>query len=261
MPYIRANGIRMHYLEGGSGPALVWLPGGNDHAGLMLHAHRRLTAHYRLICLDPRGQGRSDAPVGVDDYSPACYVADVLAVLDALGLERPVLGGHSRGGRTTMEFALRYPARVRAAIAASSPHLGITPDRAERFGGYQRALREQGVDGFLPLLTGAPRHPERRAEYESYIRAAGPDALAAQYNALLQLPPLTDRLGGLAVPALFLCGDQDWLLHHTRAAAMATPNSRVAIVPGAGHAIFAGGPEAYFSALEAFLDEHTRERD
>ena len=62
MPNLQLPSIRIHYEEAGSGPPLVWLPGGNDHAGLMLHAHRRLTAHYRLICLDPRGQGRSEAP-------------------------------------------------------------------------------------------------------------------------------------------------------------------------------------------------------
>jgi pimeloyl-ACP methyl ester carboxylesterase len=257
VPYLHVNGLRLHYLEEGSGPPLVWLPGGNDHAGLMLHAHRRLAAHHRLICVDPRGQGRSDAPTGTRDYDPPCYVADLLGVLDALGLERPLLGGHSRGGRTVMEFSTRYPERARAAVAASSPHLGITPEREVRFDGYQKALREDGVDGFLPLLSGAPRHPERRAEYEAHIRAAGPDALIAQYDALRRLGPLTERLRDLKVPALFLCGDRDPLLSHSRAAAEAAPGGRLVMVEGAGHNIFAGAPEGYFAPLEAFLAEHS----
>ncbi len=255
MPFVQANGLRIHYIEQGTGPPLVWLPGGNDHAGLMLHAHRRLTARYRLICVDPRGQGRSDAPTGPEDYDPPAYVADLLAVMDVLDLERPLLGGHSRGGRTTMELALHRPERVRAAIAASSPHLGITPDREIRFRGYQTALRRAGVDAYLPLLSGAPRHPERRAEYEAHIRTIGPESLHAQYEALRRLPPITDRLRALAVPALFLCGEQDPLLPHSRAAASAAPLGRLAIVPEAGHAIFAGGPESYFTPLESFLDE------
>jgi pimeloyl-ACP methyl ester carboxylesterase len=256
VPFIHANGLRIHYIEEGSGPPLVWLPGGNDHAGLMVHAHRRLTDRYRLICMDPRGQGRSDAPANPAAYEPSGYVADLLAVLDALGLERPALGGHSRGGRTVMEFALRYPERTRATVAASSPHLGITPQRTERFHNYQRVLREEGVEAFLPLLRGAPRHPGRLAEYEAHIRAAGAAALIAQYEALLRLPSLTERLTGLAVPSLFLCGDQDDLLPHTEAAAAAAPGSRRPIVPGARPAIFAGGPEGYFAPLEAFLREH-----
>lgn len=256
MPYLHANGLRLHYLEEGNGAPLVWLPGGNDHAGLMLHAHRRLAARCRLICIDPRGQGRSQAPTGPHDYDPPTYVADLLAMLDALALERVLVGGHSRGGRTAMELALRYPERVAAAVAASSPHLGITPDRDRRFGKYQRALRADGVDGFLPLLSGAPRHPGRRAEYERHIRAAGADALIAQYDALRRLPPLIERLRALAVPALFLCGERDPLLPHSRAAAAAAPQGRLVIVPDAGHAIFAGSPETYFTALEAFVAEH-----
>ena len=261
MPYVQANGLRIHYLEEGNGPPLVWLPGGNDHAGLMLHAHRRLTARWRLICVDPRGQGRSDAPSGPQDYEPSAYVADLLGVLDALELERPLLGGHSRGGRTAVEFALPYPGRLTAVVAASSPHLGITPDRDARFQEYQRALRENGVEGFLPLLTGAPGHPERRAEYEHYIRAAGPAALIAQYDAMRRLPPLTDRLGALAVAALFLCGEHDSLLPHSQAAAGAAPRARLVVIPGAGHAIFAGRPDAYFTALEEFLSDADVMRD
>jgi pimeloyl-ACP methyl ester carboxylesterase len=219
----------------------------------MLHAHRPLTARYRLICVDPRGQGRTDAPTGAHDYDPPKHVADLLGVLDALGLDRPLVGGHSRGGRTTMEFALAHPGRVRAAVAASSPHLGITPERELRFQAYQQALRREGVDGLLPLLNGAPRHPERRAEYEARIRAAGADALIAQYEALRRLPPLTERLRALAVPALFLCGDRDPLLPHSQAAAAAAPHGRLAIVQGAGHNIFAGAPPSYFAALAAFF--------
>lgn len=255
MPYFTANGQTLHYLEAGAGPALVWLPGGNDHAGLMLHAHRRLTAHYRLICLDPRGQGRSTAPEDSTDYDPPGYVADLLALLDHLDVERPLLGGHSRGGRTVVEFALRHPHRTRAAVAASSPHMGVTPDREVRFTTYQRVLREQGVDAFLRLLHGAPRHPQRRAEYESYIRGVGPAALSAQYDALRRLQPLADRLQGLQTPALFLCGEHDTLLPHSRAAAAAAPHGRLVIVPDAGHAIFAGSPPAYFAPLESFLAE------
>lgn len=257
MPYLRVNGLRIHYLEEGSGPPLVWLPGGNDHAGLMLHAHRRLAARYRLICVDPRGQGGSDAPAGAHDYDPPAYVADLLGVLDTLGLEWPLLGGHSRGGRTVMEFALLHPGRTAAAVAASAPHLGITPERDLRFQNYQRVLRAEGVDGFLPLLAGAPRHSGRRAAYEAHIRTAGPAALIAQYDALRRLPPLTERLRALAVPALFVCGARDPLLPHSQAAAAAAPHARLEVIPGAGHAIFAGGPEAYFTALEGFLAEAT----
>jgi pimeloyl-ACP methyl ester carboxylesterase len=255
MPFINAPTLRLHYLDEGDGPPVVWLPGGNDCAALMLHAHRRLTSRVRLVCLDPRGHGESDAPTTADDYSPDNYAGDVLALVDALGLERAVIGGHSRGGRTSVEFALRYPERVVGVIAAASPLLGSTSEREPGFRRYQRALAAEGVDAFLSMLRSGPRHPERHAIWRAAAHRAGAQALIAQYEALSRLGPLTDRLPSLAVPGLFLTGDRDFLRDHAERAAAAGPRVRFALIPDAGHALFADNPRDYFDALNGFLDE------
>jgi len=173
-------------------------------------------------------------------------------VLDALGLERVVLGGHSRGGRTSVEFALTYPERVVGVIAAASPLLGFTPERGDLFDLYQRTLKEDGIDAFLGLLRSGPRHPKRHAKWRAAAHHAGPEALSAQYEALKRLPPLTPRLAGLQVPALFLAGDRDHLLAHSQACA-AAPTARLVVVSNAGHALVADNPDDYFAALNAFL--------
>jgi len=233
---------------------MLWLPGGNDSAALMLHAHRSLTERVRLICLDPRGQGESDAPQETAAYAPAEHVRDLQAVMDSLGLETAVVGGHSRGGRTSVEFALAYPGRVRAVIAASSPLLGSSPGREGNFRRYQQTLAEEGVDAFLALLRSAPRHPERHAQWRAAAHRAGARALIAQYEALSRLGPLTERLAGLRPPGLFLTGDQDFLRDHAVTAAAAGRDIRLAVIPGAGHALFADNAPAYFSEINAFLD-------
>lgn len=253
MPFIALPAIRLHYLEEGSGPPLLWLPGGNDSAALMLHSHRPLAERFRLITLDPRGQGESDAPRTPEEYAPAAHIADLLGALDHFGLGQTLIGGHSRGGRTATEFALAHPERVRAVVAAGSPLLGFSPERAPRFLEYQRLLRAEGVDAFLDQLGTGPRHPERRAAWRAAAHRAGAEALLAQYVALGRLPPLPDRLRALALPALFLGGERDPLLAHARAAAEAAPNSRLAVIPDAGHALFADNPRAYFGALEEFF--------
>ena len=255
MPLIQLPSIRLHYLEEGSGPPLLWLPGGNDSAALMLHSHRRLAARVRLICLDPRGQGESDAPTTAEEYAPEAHVADLLGVLDGLGLDHVVLGGHSRGGRTSVEFALVHPQRVIGVIAAASPLLGSTPERAGGFHRYQHLLAEEGVDAFLSLLRSGPRHPERRAIWRAAAHRAGPAALIAQYEALSRLGPLTERLQSLSVPALFLTGDRDFVREHMATAAEASPLIRYHVVPHAGHALFADNPSDYFAAFNAFLDD------
>jgi 3-oxoadipate enol-lactonase len=255
MPTLTLPHITLHYLEEGRGPPLLWFPGGNDCAALMLHAHRRLAERMRLICVDPRGQGRSDPRHTPEEYAPECYVEDIRAVLDALGLERAIVGGHSRGGRMSVEFALSYPERVAAVVAAASPLLGFTPERGRRFNRYQRVLREHGVDAFLAEVNTGPRHPERRAIWVQAAHHAGPVALDAQYEALRRLGPLTGRMAGLQVPALFVCGRSDPLLDHSRACAGASPRARLAEIDGAGHAVFADNPEPYFEVLCGFLDE------
>jgi pimeloyl-ACP methyl ester carboxylesterase len=246
--------IRIHYLEEGAGPPMLWLPGGNDCAALMLHAHRSLAQRVRLICMDPRGQGESNAPSTAEAYAPAEHVADLLGLLNGLGLDRVIIGGHSRGGRTSVEFALVHPDRVVAVIAAASPLLGSTPGRESGFRRYQSALAGEGVDAFLDLLRSGPRHPERRAIWRAAAHRAGPDALIAQYEALSRLQSLTDRLVSLAVPGLFLTGDRDFLRDHARVAAAASPLVRSGEIANAGHALFADNPGEYFAALNGFLD-------
>src|SRR5579871_4354959 len=74
---LHVNGIDMHYVEDGSGPDLVWLPGGNDHAELALYAQRGLLEDYHLIAVDPRGQGLSYAPSDPDLYHSEYHIGDL----------------------------------------------------------------------------------------------------------------------------------------------------------------------------------------
>lgn len=110
--YAAANGIRLRYLEwAGAPPTLVLLHGlsanANSFAGL---AAAGLAPRFRIVAPDLRGRGRSDAPA--HGYRMADHAADVLALLDALGLERVVLGGHSFGAYLAIYIAAEAPERV-----------------------------------------------------------------------------------------------------------------------------------------------------
>lgn len=110
--YERVNGVRIHYLdrEGGD-PPIVMLPGlsANAHSfdGL---AGAGLSPRFRTIALDLRGRGQSDKPDS--GYSLDDHAADVLALLDHLGIERATILGHSFGGLLTIYLAAKYPQRV-----------------------------------------------------------------------------------------------------------------------------------------------------
>jgi pimeloyl-ACP methyl ester carboxylesterase len=253
---LRVNGITLHYVEAGSGPNLVWLPGGNDHAELALYAQRGLVEDYHVIALDPRGQGLSDAPDDPDLYHSDYHVSDLLGALDALGLERPLLGGHSRGSRTALEFAARYPERAKAVVAVCTPAFGGVQGRAARYRENAARLQEEGFERFLSASRTGPRNPERRATWEARLRRIGAPALMAQYEALARRPFLADELQGFSVPALVVTGERDHLREDCEAFAAAVPGVRLTIVPNAAHAPMTENPDAYYAAVKPFLARH-----
>ena len=119
--YIEANGVRLHYLDhGGDGPVLVLVPGltANAHSfdGLM---RAGLGDVARVLALDMRGRGDSDAPAS--GYAMDDHARDVLGLLDALELEHVVMGGHSFGGLLTYWLAANHPERVERCVVIDAP--------------------------------------------------------------------------------------------------------------------------------------------
>src|SRR5262245_50949654 len=110
--FIRTNGIQLHYLEHpGDDPSIVLLPGLTANAHVFDGLVRAgLSPRFRALALDLRGRGLSDAPT--DGYTMADHAADVIGLLDALGIERATLAGHSFGGFLTFYLAANFPDRV-----------------------------------------------------------------------------------------------------------------------------------------------------
>jgi pimeloyl-ACP methyl ester carboxylesterase len=118
--FVHANGLRLHYLDhGGDGPALVLTHGLSANAHSLDVVARLLTPALRVLVFDLRGRGRTDKPDA--GYSMADHAADLLSALDALELERVVLGGHSFGGLLTLYVAAAAPEKVDRAIVLDVP--------------------------------------------------------------------------------------------------------------------------------------------
>jgi len=121
--YVEANGLRVHYLDhGGSGPLMVLLPGLSANAHFFdAIAADGLSAAARVIALDLRGRGETERPTtgfGLEEHA-----RDVLGVLDGLGLDRPVLGGHSYGAALTYYLAINHPDRFDRYVVFDPPLL------------------------------------------------------------------------------------------------------------------------------------------
>jgi len=126
--FVETNHVRLHYLDhAGAGPTLILLPGltANAHVfGGLLGAG--LNGRFRVLAVDLRGRGQSEAPDG--PYDVPTHAADVIGLMDALDIGEVIVGGHSFGGLISYYLAANFPDRVTKCIAMDAPaevHVGI----------------------------------------------------------------------------------------------------------------------------------------
>lgn len=132
--YVDTNGIRLHYLDyGGEGPPDLLLFPGLNASGIFFGglANGGLSPALRLLAVDLRGRGLSDAPE--TGYSIAEHGRDIIGMLDALDLNHVALGGHSYGGLLSYHLAAEYPDRVSRIIVMDSP-AEVSPTVVEQVG-------------------------------------------------------------------------------------------------------------------------------
>jgi pimeloyl-ACP methyl ester carboxylesterase len=262
-------------------------PGPADRALLVIHGGpdwdhtylrdplRELAGRFRLVLPDLRGCGRSTRGLPSGCYTPDAAVADLLALLDRLGLANVDLLGFSYGGLLAQRLAVTAPARVRRLIIASSS-VGLVP--AGAFGGWaerdQRVAAEaavwagSGLSG--PALTraaavaGAPANVWQAGKLPGYLDRLsavhfGGEWMAPWRAGTLQpahLPGAVQRLGLLGVPVLLLHGEHDMTTPAaliTRAA-VRIPGATAVILGDAGHMAHVDQPRDWLAAVSRFLE-------
>lgn len=117
---VQAGGVRLHVAEAGDGDPVLMLHGWPEHWYCWRKVIPHLAGSYRLICPDLRGFGWSEAPG--HGYDPETFSADVVALLDALEIDRTRLIGHDWGGFAVFILGLRHPERIERIISINAPH-------------------------------------------------------------------------------------------------------------------------------------------
>jgi pimeloyl-ACP methyl ester carboxylesterase len=118
--HVNARGLRMHVAETGDGPPVLLLHGWPQHWWCWRHVIPLLADRHRVIAVDLRGQGWTDAPAG--GYEKDVLASDVLALLDALEIDSVRLIGHDWGGLVGFLLCLRAPARFERYLALNTGH-------------------------------------------------------------------------------------------------------------------------------------------
>ncbi|MBC7921797.1 MAG: alpha/beta hydrolase [Ferruginibacter sp.] len=118
--YATVNGVRLHYVEGGNGPALVCLPGWPQTWYSYHPIAAGLARHHRVIIVDIRGMGSSEKPA--TGYDKKTMARDIYELLRHLGLEKASLLGHDIGGMVAASFAFNHPAATEKLILADGAH-------------------------------------------------------------------------------------------------------------------------------------------
>lgn len=262
---------RFHFLEWGAldAPPLVLLHGGHQSAHSWDLVSLSLARKYRVLALDQRGHGDSEWARDVD-YSNHTMARDGAAFIAAIGLQRPVLIGHSMGGRNAMLIAAEDPARLRALVVVDiGPEIsdqgriaiaGFVRDN-EAFDDLEAFIAN--VQKYDPYRTRA--HIERTVKYNMLQRPDGkyiskcdpaPRRLGLLAGRRAQDNLALDALHRLALPVLVVRGENSNILEADAALRFrdALPQGTLATVPNCGHGVPSQNTAGFLSALEAYLD-------
>jgi pimeloyl-ACP methyl ester carboxylesterase/predicted glycosyltransferase len=239
--YAEVGGVRIAYEVFGEGDETILLlpPWAIVHSRFWKLQVPYLARHFRVVTFDPRGNGRSDRPDGLEDYGQRVTAQDALAVLDAAGVADAVIVCHCAPAGAALLLCAEHPERVRGAVFMS-PALPITPAVPERTGhsfdavlpayeGWAKANRHywaQDFRGYLEFFFErcyTEAHSTKQFEDSiAWALETTPETLALTFEAPgLDAEAIDDLMARVSCPLLVTQGDLDELIPPDRGAAFA----------------------------------------
>jgi pimeloyl-ACP methyl ester carboxylesterase len=280
---------RMHVVTAGAGPPVVLLHGWPGFWFDYRNVIRLLAPSHYIVAPDFFGFGESEVLGGdpAEFADEEWFARDLIELLDALGIERPVIAGHDIGSAVAAAVARAAPDRVRGLVLMNPTHPFIGAKRhvpeLQREAWYQHfhqlPLAEALLDGnrralerylghFYTHWAGEARtgQLELATIVDAYARPGAFAASLAWYRARAVRRPRLDRPAPVGVPTIALWGDRDPMrpLEHREGFELAFPLSESRVLTGVGHFVPSEAPGAVAAAVrelpEAWIDQlETRE--
>lgn len=262
------DGVRLYFEETGSGiPVLFIHEFAGDHRSWESQV-RALGRDYRCITYDARGYPPSDVPAELSSYSQERAVADAIAILDHLGIDRAHVVGLSMGGFCAVHLARLHPDRLRSTVAAACGY-GAQPEREESFRveceAIAAALETEGWSLVAERYASGParvqlqnKDPRGWEEFRQQLAEHSSAGSAATMRGVQARRPslyrLTESLAAVTVPTLIVTGDEDeGCLDPGLMLKRTMPAAALAVMPRTGHACNLEEPELFNAILRDFF--------
>lgn len=263
----RIDGEDIHFIEAGSGPAVVLIHGFAASSFTWRDVLPELSERHRVVALDLPGFGFSDRNTALD-YSLGAHARRTKRLMDSLGIGHAVVVGHSMGGAVAQRLALQYPGSVEALVLAASvdasarapweQHAAVHPllFRLLDIGLHSPVLVRFGSRRTVLDIAADPSYatPEVIDGYARPVLVPGTAAALARLVAGTAAEPPAD-LSQLSVPTLVISGERDRSVPVSVGEGLETKiaGARHVVVPGIGHLTAEERPELFLAELTAFL--------
>ena len=261
MPVIAVNGVNLYYeLHGLEDRPVLVLNNGiiMNAASSWVFQTRALSANYRVLQYDCRGQGQSDHPE--TPYSMAQHADDLAALLDELEFERAHIAGISYGGEVAQAFALAYPNKTISLILADTVS-EVGPELQVIIQSWVDALKTNDPLAFFHATVPWNFSPEFIENNAALLEDAKQRYGQLDFPAVIRLceaffeVDFTKRLGEIECPVCIIAGDQDLLkgIPYARILKANIPHAELHLLDGAGHASCWERPAEFNSVVLGFL--------
>jgi pimeloyl-ACP methyl ester carboxylesterase len=262
------DGFELFYETTGSGEAIIFV---HEFAGDMTSWEqqvRHFSRQYQVTTYNARGYPPSSVPNEVSSYSQNRAVADIIAVMDAQGIQKAHIVGLSMGGFATLHFGLQHPDRALSLCVAGCGYgaeLEVQTQFKEEARVSAEFLLAQGMQAFVDKYAQGPtRIPFQRADpkgFAEFSKQFATHSALGSANTQLgvqrerpSLYHLTEQLKQLTVPTLIVNGDEDWpCLKPGLMLKEVITSAALAVIPNCGHTMNLEATAQFNAILERFL--------
>lgn len=250
---VDSGGVTIHYEVVGQGPLLILQHGRLGSGRFWFDAGYvdALAPHRRLVAIDARGHGRSGKPHDPAAYRPEDMAGDVVAVLDALGIDEADLLGYSMGGRIGFATLAHHPERINALVAGGAGPYG--PARTAEAELRVAATLSGGMGAYLDEMERMLGRTMLPADREARM-ANDPDALAALATATAAWTPVVAELNASGRPICLFGGTNDPIWELIERADGELTNTELNPIGPFGHGEDLRRPDLVLPVVTDFLD-------